>query len=91
MAEQKPALSERRMRILNLLNLRKSHKEIAQELGIGVETVRSHIKEIRNALKSTPGEGVVAVVRRAYDQGVLKGPSPLLAAHAKSQRGKKGR
>ncbi len=88
MAGRKPHISPHKKRILSLLNQRKSRREIAQELGIGLETVRSHMKEIRNELGSTPGEGAVAVVRRAYALGILTGPSPLLAAHAESKQGK---
>jgi DNA-binding NarL/FixJ family response regulator len=44
--EQKPPLSPRERQVLELLSTGYIYKEIADKLGIGVETVRTHVKNI---------------------------------------------
>lgn len=92
MTGKRPALSPNEMRVLDLLNRGKTRREIAREFkegGISTETVRDYIDQIKAELGVPSGEGFVYTARRAYELGVLKGPSPLLKAAAKRQRQKK--
>jgi DNA-binding NarL/FixJ family response regulator len=66
------------MQILNLLNKGKGRHQIASDLGISVETVRTRIDQIKTELDVPLGQDIRFTVQRAYDRGVLKGPSPLL-------------
>lgn len=78
MAGDRPALSPRRMEILNMLNQGKGRSQIASELRISVETVRTRIDQIKTELDVPLGQDIRFTVQRAYDRGVLKGPSRLL-------------
>lgn len=88
--QRRPALSPRKMQILNLLNQGRGRTQIATELGISVETVRTRIDQIKTTLDVPLGQDIVFTVRRAYDRGVLSGPSPLLGADDARRRPKPG-
>ncbi len=93
MARGRPALSPRKMEILNLYNLGRGRKQIASALHISVETVRTRTDQIKTELDVPLGEDIVFMIRRAYERGILKGESPLLAAadeRARRQRPKPG-
>ena len=86
MAERRRALSRLQMRILGMLNRGMGRKQIAGALHRSVETVRTRIDQIKDALDVPRGEDIVFTVRRAYDRGYLTGPSPLLDEVARQER-----
>ena len=61
-------LSERELEVLRLLNTRLPHTEIAAELFISINTVRSHIKNIYSKLNV---HNRMAAVQRADELGLL--------------------
>jgi DNA-binding NarL/FixJ family response regulator len=65
-----PALSERQLQILELLADGCSTEQIAERLGLGLETVRSHIKRTIDKLSSHDRTEAVAIALR---QGMIDG------------------
>ena len=62
-------LSEREMEVLQYLAMGKAREEIAIILGISSETVKVHVKKIREKLDCANAAGAVA---RAYELGILR-------------------
>lgn len=61
-------ITKRERHILQLVSLGKSSMEIAQELFISNETVKSHRKNMKRKLGACNG---ASLVRAAYDNGIL--------------------
>ena len=57
-------LSQREREVLQLLAYGKSNKEIARELGIGAQTVKTHISHIFGKLGAADRTGAVALALR---------------------------
>jgi DNA-binding NarL/FixJ family response regulator len=57
-------LSQREQEVLQLLAYGKSNKEIARELGIGTQTVKTHVSHIFGKLGAADRTGAVAVALR---------------------------
>lgn len=62
-------LSPREEEILKYLNLGKTQEEIAIILGIGRETVKTHIRTLKSKLSASSAAGAVG---RAYELGILR-------------------
>ncbi|MCR5413256.1 MAG: response regulator transcription factor [Kiritimatiellae bacterium] len=62
-------LSDREMDVLRYLALGKAREEIAVILGISSETVKVHVKKIREKLDCANAAGAVS---RAYELGILR-------------------
>lgn len=62
-------LSPREREVLEYMRIGKTREVIAQILGIGAETVRSHVK---NILAKLDAENAAAAVNRAYELGILR-------------------
>ena len=62
-------LSPREEEILKYLNLGKTQDEIAIILGIGRETVKTHIRTLKEKLSASSSAGAVG---RAYELGILR-------------------
>ncbi|MCB0685288.1 MAG: helix-turn-helix transcriptional regulator [Saprospiraceae bacterium] len=62
-------LSEREKQILYLISMEMTNEEIAQDLFLSRETIRSHRKNIMVKLKAINTAGMI---RRAYENGILK-------------------
>lgn len=64
--EMRPAqeLSKREMDVLQLLAYGKSNKEIARALGIGAQTVKTHVSHIFSKLGAADRTGAVALALR---------------------------
>ena len=67
--EPSSLLSPREREVLEYMRIGKTREIIAQILGIGLETVRSHIK---NILTKLDAENSAAAVNRAYELGILR-------------------
>lgn len=67
-------LSARELEVLSMLAIARPTEEIAEELGLAVETVRSHVKSILRKLRVHTRSEAVALGRR---RGLLNG-SPLM-------------
>lgn len=67
--EPDPILSAREAEVLEYLRIGKTRDEIATILGVGLETVKTHVKRIlvRLDVPNTP-----AAVNRAYELGIIK-------------------
>lgn len=63
-----PLITNREKHILQLVSLGKSSMEIARELFISFETVKSHRKNMRRKLDACNG---ASLVRAAYDNQIL--------------------
>lgn len=63
-----PLITKRERHILQLVSLGKSSMEIAQELFISFETVKSHRKNMKRKLGACNG---ASLVRAAYENGIL--------------------
>jgi DNA-binding NarL/FixJ family response regulator len=59
-----PRLSQREREVLQLLAYGKSNKEIAKELGIGVQTVKTHLSHIFGKLGASDRTGAVGLALR---------------------------
>ncbi len=62
-------LSDRELDVLKYLSLGKSRDEMAVILGISSETVKVHVKKLREKLDCSNSAGAVA---RAYELGILR-------------------
>lgn len=63
------ALSPRELELLNYLSCGKTHEEAAIILGLSLDTVKHHTKNIRAKLAVN---NMVFAVRRAFELGILK-------------------
>ena len=62
-------LSAREEEVLKYLNMGKSQEEIGIVLGIGKETVKTHVRAIKEKLDASSAAGAVG---RAYELGILR-------------------
>jgi two-component system NarL family response regulator len=67
-------LSARELEVLTMLSIARPTEEIAEELGLAVETVRSHVKSILRKLRVHTRSEAIALGRR---RGLLNG-TPLM-------------
>ena len=65
---RKEQLTGREKEVLYMIAFELSSKEIAERLGLGVETVKSHRKNIMVKLDVTNTAGMI---RAAFEQGII--------------------
>ncbi len=68
-SEPKGILSEREGEILRYMAMGKTREEISIILGIGIETVKTHSKNLISKLDATNTAGAIS---RAYEMGILR-------------------
>jgi len=69
MINDKPGLTKRELQIVVMIGRAKKYREIAAELGLGYETVKTYASRIRRKLKV---DSKVAVALWAQRQGLLQ-------------------
>jgi DNA-binding NarL/FixJ family response regulator len=69
-AEQAASLSDRQREVLELLSRGKTNKEVAEKLGVSVNTVRSHVRAIYLLLEVHTGKEAVAKYLRGGEGGI---------------------
>ena len=67
-------LTSRQVEALELASHGDDNTEIARQMGLGVEAVKSHL---RKAYKALGARNRVHAVVLAYAAGVIKGPEPV--------------
>lgn len=65
----KHAFTKRELQIIELISESYSDKEVAIQLGLSVNTVRTHRK---NILKHSENANMIAVVKQCLKQGLIK-------------------
>jgi DNA-binding NarL/FixJ family response regulator len=67
-------LSDMHVRVLKLMNAGKGRKQIADALGISIETVRTRVEQIKERVGVDKGADVDETLRIAHERGFLTEP-----------------